>query len=314
LLPDASLGLPEPELEALFAEAAPLTRLEKVVEPAPHHALLILARRLARAPRVLPKHHARIERALLRDPAGWARARSRAELWGAERALARLSMLHAGRDPRRRRRLLRLPRPRRNRVIALSGVNDEQTAWHAEALQKTLARLGFDAVVDRPLSKLSTGTPPGLASVLEVALTLWRPLLRRPAGGTVLIYHGSALDVAASVSARVTTLGSLSRASRLLRRLAPTPLRSYVFAQTSAAPDRPPAEGDQAAAYRAAAGAFGARLLDCERPSEELCEEIAEDVWGALIRRTALVSALRKLPARANRRRAAAETAGRPSA
>jgi hypothetical protein len=314
LIPVASLGLPEPELEALFAEAEPLSGRGKIVEPAPHHALLILARRLSREPRLLPKHHARIERALLRDPAAWAQARSRADLWGAERALARLSRLHADGDPRRVHRRLRAPRPRRNRVIALSSVSGEQAAWHAEALQRTLARLGFDTVVDRPLSNLSTGTAPGLAGVLELALSLWRPVWRHPVRGRVLIYGSSALDVAASLSARETTRGTLSRSSRLLRRLAPTPLRSYVIAQAAAAPDRPPADGGQAAAYHAAAGAFGARLLDGERPSEDLCEEIAEDVWGALTRRTTLVSALRRLLAPADRRRAPTETAGPPSA
>ena len=48
VVPAGEWGLPPAEEEALFAEARTLEGLERLARPAPHHALLILARRLAR--------------------------------------------------------------------------------------------------------------------------------------------------------------------------------------------------------------------------------------------------------------------------
>ncbi|HEY3185723.1 MAG TPA: hypothetical protein VGJ77_22960 [Gaiellaceae bacterium] len=140
LIPAGTLGVPAAELEALFADGVPLDGLVNVVEPAPHHALLILARKVGRRGELPPKHRARIERALAQDSDAWERARTRAEAWRAARALARLEALH--RDGPRRARRLHPRRPRRTRVVAVP-------APSAERLREPLARLGFDVVVER---------------------------------------------------------------------------------------------------------------------------------------------------------------------
>jgi thymidylate kinase len=140
LIPTASLGLPAPELGSLLADGSPLDGLRHVVEPAPHHALLILARKLGRRGSLAPKHRARIERALAQDRHAWEGARTRAGRWRAERALARLEALH--RDGPRRARRLHLRRPRRTRVVGAP-------AAAAERLREPLGRLGFDVVVER---------------------------------------------------------------------------------------------------------------------------------------------------------------------
>ena len=57
--------LPPGELEALFTEARPVSGCERLVRPAPHHALLILARRAMRDGAALSdRHRARIKVAI----------------------------------------------------------------------------------------------------------------------------------------------------------------------------------------------------------------------------------------------------------
>jgi hypothetical protein len=193
-------------------------------------------------------------------------------------------------------------------VIALSGVDADRRKSHAESLRGTLDRLGFDSVVERPRPpRLSRG--PGKASrisppVLAVAgaLSLWRPVWRQLGRGRVLIYERSALDFAVSLGGEGETATKPTLAAPLLRILSPTALRSYLLDAVDSE------EGDvrerRAEAYRVASTAFAARRLDSGGPRDELCEEIAEDAWRALTRRTPLASAIRDVAALVRRRRA----------
>lgn len=173
LLPPGRLALPEPEVAAAFVEARPLAGLERLAEPAPHHALAILAHRLARAPRLELKHRARIERALREDPAAWERAAGAAGPDGAA-ALARLRRLTEGGRAAPR---LRPRRPRAVRVLAVTAPERDRAAFHAHALAEGLDRLGYDCVV----------VPPGSA----IALRAWWALARRLRRGGVVLLAGA---------------------------------------------------------------------------------------------------------------------------
>src|ERR671914_98991 len=73
VVPTATLNLPADELERLFAEAQPIEGLERVLRPAPHHYLLLLARFTAEGDgSLLEKRRVRIARALSEDAQAWA--------------------------------------------------------------------------------------------------------------------------------------------------------------------------------------------------------------------------------------------------
>jgi hypothetical protein len=94
-------GLPPEELDALFAEGRLLDGLTRLVRPAPHHALLILARRAAADGGALDaKRRARLDQALAEDPRAWSLARARAGAWGVAEVVERLEA--APRPPDRR--------------------------------------------------------------------------------------------------------------------------------------------------------------------------------------------------------------------
>jgi hypothetical protein len=184
LIPAGSLGLPADELNGLFAEALPLGPLAKVTEPAAHHTLLILARRLARDSVLRPKHRDRIDRALALDPGAWRRAREHAVPWAVESALTHLQALHRRGSVGRFHLLRRLRRPRRTRVIALAGVDSALTRSHADSLRDSLDRLGFHSLVERPAAGSESGV-----GALASAVSLWRPIWRQLGQGKVLIYE-----------------------------------------------------------------------------------------------------------------------------
>jgi len=290
LVPLEGLALPADEANALFAEATPLDGLARVVEPSVHHVLLILARRLSGASALTEKHRRRIDRVLADDVAAWDRALERAGAWAAADALAHLQALHRAQAVRPR--APRLPRrPRRTRVVALCGPDEARVGFHARALRDALERLGYDAVVERPRGpgardRAGAAARPGAAAALE----LWRQPARLAGRGSVVVYERYTLDYAIASSAGAVR-------ARLMRFLAPWPLRTYLL-------DRPAdAEQPDAASYPTAAGVFGARRLDPERPEAELCRELVEDVWSALEGRTRIGSALRNARDRADRGR-----------
>ncbi len=289
VIPAASLRVPGGELDAVLADGLPLAGLARIVEPAPHHMLLILARKLVHERALPAKHRARIDRALALDPAAWERARERATLWSAGAALARLEALSRRPEGSRPhwRQLVRFPR--RTRVIAISGADDERTASHSRALRDALYRLGFEPVVESPLMSARHEA--------AAALSLWRPIWRRLGKGAVVIYHGHALDCAVALCDGDPGDASLVRRARRLRMLAPTPLRTYYLDFSASAPDP-----HRAAAYRIAAQKLAVRWLDAERPAGQLCEEIAADAWRAVSRRTRVRSALRSAAIHVRRR------------
>jgi thymidylate kinase len=168
LVPAEQYRLPADETEALFAEAMPLEASGRVCRPAPHHALLILARRAMRDGRI---RRDRIARALSEAPNAFQAARRRAPAWGAEAALAALDEAWRSGDPvapARRRHAIEeelnrsgrgslaaavsgwraiLRRPRRGAVIAFSGLDGSGKSTQARHLADALERLGFDVGV-----------------------------------------------------------------------------------------------------------------------------------------------------------------------
>jgi hypothetical protein len=138
-VPASSWGLPPAELEALFAEARAVEGCAKLVSPAPHHVLLILARLTGCGP-LSEKRRARLEAAVAEDPGAWERARQAAPAWRLRRELAHL------RDGGEKSH--RIPRPRRPKVIALSGIDGSGKSSQAELLRGALERLGYDAAVE----------------------------------------------------------------------------------------------------------------------------------------------------------------------
>jgi thymidylate kinase len=171
LIPAADWELPPDELESLFAEAVPLEGFERLARPAPHHLLLMLARRLVQGDgRLDAKRRKRVDAALAEDPGAWSAAGSHACRWGMERGLAGLfaayergeqlsargraaamaeRLVSRGMNPRRAQakgwgRILRPPTGRGGFLVAFSGLDGAGKSSQAEALRDALERLGYD--------------------------------------------------------------------------------------------------------------------------------------------------------------------------
>jgi thymidylate kinase len=173
LVPAASLGLPADELERLFSEAWELDGLERVMRPAPHHFLLLLARFTAEGDGSLPeKRRVRIERALAEDAEAWDVAAERARAWSGVAALAALreayesggGVSRSARAEANAERLAALGWPRHRarlrawrdvvaarrphgRLISLSGLDGAGKTSQAEALRDALEQLGFETAI-----------------------------------------------------------------------------------------------------------------------------------------------------------------------
>jgi len=151
LVPAESWRLPAAELERLFAEATPLPGARMLVEPAPHHALLIAARK--GGGRLDAKLRTRVARQLERDSGAWDAAGASARPWHAERALAGLRRAYerpVEQAPTRTRlRGLRsaLATAGSGHVISLSGLDGAGKSSQAEAVAQGLAELGIPAAV-----------------------------------------------------------------------------------------------------------------------------------------------------------------------
>jgi thymidylate kinase len=188
LVAAAEWHLPADELAALFEEAVPLSEFEHLVVPAPHHALLIAARRVSRSGAYAERLRSRVGEIGSRTPSAWEEARQRAPAWGAERSLARLRALHnsgawpaaAARlrafgerattttAPRRgaRRALRRLTG--RPAIVALSGLDGAGKSFQAARLADQLEQLGLDAAVVWPAAtNLLYQASPALKRVLR---------------------------------------------------------------------------------------------------------------------------------------------------
>jgi thymidylate kinase len=257
--------LPPDELTRLFEEAEPLPGASRLVTPAPHHVLLILARRLARRrTQLAPKQRTRIAAALAAAPAAWEVADDRAKAWAAGAALARLQALYADRtsdEPR-----TRLKRPKRTRVISLSGLDGAGKSSQARLLADGLDRLGFPVVVEwaparhpdlrllsEPVRRLlrigrrSTATgrtnpdfrptryPAGVAhtwvtiQAIATAFSFWRGVAPHLGRGKVVVFDRYGLDYAVFLRYRHGSGRSFRPQLRLLKALSPRPLCSYLL-------------------------------------------------------------------------------------
>jgi thymidylate kinase len=171
LIPAADWELPPAEVDALFAEALPLQGFERLARPAPHHLLLMLARRLVQGDgRLDEKRRKRVEAALADNPDAWDAAGPHAPRWGMVRGLAglRAAYEHGGRLSQRDRaaaiferlsslgmnrrraraegwrRVLRPPPETGGFLVAFSGLDGAGKSSQAEALREVLERLGYD--------------------------------------------------------------------------------------------------------------------------------------------------------------------------
>lgn len=164
-------GLRGAELAALFADGVPVPGMRRVVRCAPHHVLLLAARGLVgRGGHLETKRRQRIKRALAEDGRAWARAAETAPAWGlasalvaleeayrsgtpvgrAARARAQVQIMAAGGlrwGVRRVARWLSSRRPRRVRVVSLSGMDGAGKSTQSLVLQEIFGAVGADMVV-----------------------------------------------------------------------------------------------------------------------------------------------------------------------
>jgi thymidylate kinase len=353
LTPAAEWHLPEAELEGLFADARPIDGLDRLARPAPHHVVLILARRVAAGGALDAKRRARLDAALEEDPGAWRRAAERAAAWNAQIQLERLEASYRdpnGRRsrPKRRPTLRRLARVsldrfrRRGVVIALSGLDGAGKSSQATALKASFERIGHEVeiawtratwddwvwklgfavkkilrmpvrllsrrartsalaiatdspsvaepAVDpikrlRERSRLATG-----AWVMVHALAnawsqrrLTRPHLRR---GRIVICDRYTLDSIVALRVRYGAHHRFRLQRSLIAALSPRPARAYFLDVRPETAFARKGEGgvEWLAAHRRLYleehEALGVRHLDGERPREEICTEIAQDVWA----------------------------------
>jgi thymidylate kinase len=274
LVPASAWKLPAAELESLFADARPIDGFARLVRPAPHHALLVLARLTGTHGSLPEKRRRRVAAAVAEDTEAWQKAREHAPAWKLTSELAHLEHGGAGQP--------RLPRPRRPRVIALSGIDGSGKSSQAELLRTTLERLGFDAAVEwtpfgqnawldhlaAPVKKLLRRTrryaaaeprETGLERTAGTALRernatvnyVWsavvtfanglaqlQTITRHSRHGRVVIYDRYALDSAVQLRFRYGTNGRFALQRALIGLLAPKPVASFYLeipAETSIA-------------------------------------------------------------------------------
>jgi thymidylate kinase len=308
-------GLPEEELKAVFADAVPINGFEHVVRPAPHHAVLILARL-----GMSEKRLGRLQAALAEDPDAITKAERVAPVWRAD--LSRL------RPMRPRPRFLRR---RRRAVIAFSGLDGSGKSSQTAAAREALIRLGREAeVVWLPIT-----ANPSVWRVSAIARRVvrrfrWAPgvrgLDRKVAGGQsflaapgetrrpgfltrlcvtyiaavnglahrrlarsadVVVFDRYVLD--SVVRMRYLWASRFGLAARLIRWLSPTPALSILLdVPAEVALGRKQDQWDldqlrrQRALYLEEAARLGVVVLDGTEEKEQLCAKIAETIWRQL--------------------------------
>jgi thymidylate kinase len=343
LVPTSSLPPAVEEVEALFDEGRPLEGTRRVVRPAPHHVLLILALRVSRRRGLEEKHRDRIATALAEDPTAWEQARARADAWGVEAELERMQAAFVGGTvlPASRVR----PRLGTGHVITVSGLDGAGKTAQAWGLVETLERTGNAATVEHvPLgsdpvlwiigglvqrlvrvvarfglfSETARRTAAGASilgdpahpasggGALRTALTQtwatfvalanastqWRTASRHILAGRIVVHDRYTLDSVV----RLQTLYGETRSFRfqrwLIQRLSPRPLCSFLLDVSPETAierkrDRWTLEQlrGQAELYRTEQARLGVQRIDGDRPREEICAEIAEEVWRRLGRR-----------------------------
>jgi thymidylate kinase len=311
-IPVGNLELPRDEVERLFAEAQPIMGFARLVRPAPHHVLLILAHNFldpadGQQPLSAGRRE-RVRRALAEEPAAWKRARALAQAWRSPERLVRLGAAFnldeaaaadapqskpapPGAGLRPRLQAIRAYRRawRHGRVIGFSGLDGPDRSEQAEGLRRALMALDIPARLERPslepalrgalgaLLRLRRRSPllahaSALVAALAHAAAVRRAVLPGLRAGEIVICDRYTLD--ASVLLRV--LYGEQRRFRLqtavLHLVTPRPRRAYLI-------DSP---GPQAALYREQCSVLGVRPLDGTRAREDLCAEVALDVWRAV--------------------------------
>ena len=168
LVPADDWKLSSKAIGDLFSEALPIPGYERLVRPAPKHALLIMARRVARSGGELePKKRDRVAQALEEDPDGWAHAQDIAAEWGSYRAVVALERLYRTGVPTKRRtraaalaerdkgsagalaRAWRvvLRRKRGRGVVTFSGLDGSGKTSQAEAVRGSLEKTTGETVI-----------------------------------------------------------------------------------------------------------------------------------------------------------------------
>lgn len=261
LSPASRWRLPESEVGALLRDAEPLGGFRYVAKPAPHHALLLMART-----GVSSKRRPRLQ-AALDHPGAWEKAQAHADLWRVE-----LSKLQ--RDNGSARRLgLAAPRAAATRfaqphVVAFSGLDGAGKSTQVQMLASALRALGYDVTIEwspilgnRSVSMLSaaawgflrlTRAPEGRASRSLVAgsesssyirravkqlwvgyttsvnsLALRRASLASRGQGHVVIYDRFVLDSLARIRFLYGERDPLRVQQAILKWVAPTPTAAF---------------------------------------------------------------------------------------
>jgi thymidylate kinase len=169
IVPVSRWYLNKVEEDTLFDQALPIDGYRHLRQPAPHHTLLMLARRVVAGTLLDDKKRARIRAALVANPAAWDDAQKCANAWQAVEAISVLERYYkTGVPPGLRRRALAsaadarssnqhgaplgalkksLRRGRAGFVVAMSGLDGSGKSSQAEALRRTLDSLGYDATV-----------------------------------------------------------------------------------------------------------------------------------------------------------------------
>lgn len=189
LLPAADWRLPDDELSRLFTWGVPLPGVANLIRPAPHHRLVIMARKIGRVGGALEERRTEeIAAALAEDPDAWRNAHAVAQAWRAERLVTGLearwrhTIGEETLDGRRADRLQHAPRLAASSVrrklrarrkpgvlIALSGLDGCGKSTQAANLQRTLERLGEDpltewtSIVNQPAAVTKMKTAANLA-------------------------------------------------------------------------------------------------------------------------------------------------------
>lgn len=204
-------GVGAAEADALFGEALPVEGYARLLRPAPHHVLLLLARQAAYGSRLSDGRRARLDAAVAEDPGAWDEAARRAPQWGAAaalevlrgaassttrvRAVAELQRAK-GVDPARAllrgaRAAARSRDSTRGAVVALSGLDGSGKSTQAAALRDALNSLGVDAEVE--WTKIARN--PSIARVAQSVKRVLRVVARRgTAAPTAVSGPGAVVD------------------------------------------------------------------------------------------------------------------------
>jgi thymidylate kinase len=198
LVPVESWRLPPDVAEDLFTEALAIEGFSHLARPAPHHVLLIMARRVVRSGGELdPKKRARVRAALDEDPDGWAHAQRAATGWSSYRAVVALERLYktgvpTGKQARiaalteiygSKGKALKIASGGRARpvLVTFSGLDGSGKTSQAEAVKRSLEAIAGETVI--VWTRLSYN--PSLKALAKPIKTMLGARPRGPGGSDV---------------------------------------------------------------------------------------------------------------------------------